>query len=29
MKDIGYRGNVALEKFDGPPREVLERVGLA
>jgi hypothetical protein len=29
MKDIGYAGNVALERFDGPPPEVLRRVGLA
>jgi hypothetical protein len=27
-KAIGYVGNVALEKFEGPPREVLERLGL-
>jgi hypothetical protein len=25
---IGYVGNVALEKFDGPPAEVLEKLGL-
>jgi hypothetical protein len=29
MKDIGYVGNVALERFDGPPREVLKKAGLA
>jgi hypothetical protein len=29
MKDIGYVGNVPLEKFDGPPPEVLKKVGLA
>jgi len=29
MKDIGYTGNVPLEKFDGPPLEVLKKVGLA
>jgi len=29
MKDIGYTGNVALEKFDGPPPEVLQKLGLA
>lgn len=29
MKDIGYVGNVALEKFEGPPPEVLRRLGLA
>ena len=27
-KDIGYVGNVALQKFDGPPPEVLKHVGL-
>lgn len=27
-KDIGYVGNVALERFDGPPPEVLKYVGL-
>jgi len=29
MKDIGYVGNVPLAAFDGPPREVLEKLGLA
>jgi hypothetical protein len=29
MKDIGYRGNVTLEKFDGPPVEALKKAGLA
>ena len=29
MKDIGYVGNVALDKFDGPPPEVLKKLGLA
>jgi hypothetical protein len=29
MKDIGYVGNVALEKFEGPPPEVLKKLGLA
>jgi hypothetical protein len=29
MKDIGYTGNVALEKFDGPPLEALKKAGLA
>lgn len=29
MKDIGYTGNVPLERYDGPPREVLQRLGLA
>ena len=27
-KAIGYEGNVALEKFDGPPPEVLAKLGL-
>jgi gluconate 2-dehydrogenase subunit 3-like protein len=27
-KDIRYIGNVALERFDGPPAEVLRKVGL-
>jgi len=29
MKDIGYTGNVPLDRFDGPPLEVLKRAGLA
>lgn len=29
MKDIGYVGNVPLEKFDGPPIEALRKAGLA
>ena len=29
MKDIGYTGNVPLERFDGPPLEVLKKAGLA
>ena len=29
MKDIGYVGNVALETFEGPPPEVLKKLGLA
>jgi hypothetical protein len=29
MKDIGYTGNVAIEKFAGPPPEVLKKLGLA
>jgi len=29
MKDIGYVGNVPLERFDGPPIEALEKAGLA
>ena len=28
MKDIGYVGNVALPAFHGPPRAVLEKLGL-
>ncbi|MDO8544604.1 MAG: gluconate 2-dehydrogenase subunit 3 family protein [Opitutaceae bacterium] len=29
MKDIGYTGNVALATYDGPPPEVLKKLGLA
>jgi hypothetical protein len=29
MKDIGYRGNTPLAAFDGPPREALQKAGLA
>ena len=29
MKDIGYTGNVSLEKFDGPPLAALKKAGLA
>ena len=29
MKDIGYRGNVPLSVFEGPPPEALQHVGLA
>ena len=29
MRDIGYVGNIPLPSFDGPPPEVLERLGLA
>lgn len=29
MKDLQYIGNVALAKFDGPPQEVLRKLGLA
>ncbi len=29
MRDIGYVGNVVLERFDGPPPEVLAKLGLA
>jgi len=29
MKDIGYTGNVPLEKFEGPPLEALKKAGLA
>jgi Gluconate 2-dehydrogenase subunit 3 len=28
MRDLRYVGNVALERFDGPPPEVLRKVGL-
>ena len=28
-KDLGYVGNVALPRFEGPPPEVLRKVGLA
>ena len=27
-KDIGYVGNVALQTFDGPPPEVLKKLGI-
>ncbi len=29
MKDIGYVGNLPLDKFEGPPPEVLKQLGLA
>jgi hypothetical protein len=29
MKDIGYRGNVPLDRFEGPPAEALKKAGLA
>jgi hypothetical protein len=29
MKDIGYTGNVPLERFEGPPLEALKKAGLA
>ncbi len=29
MKDIGYVGNVAMPTFKGPPKAVLEKLGLA
>ena len=29
MKDVGYMGNVALPKWDGPPLAVLKHLGLA
>ncbi len=29
MADLGYRGNVPLPAFEGPPAEVLDRLGLA
>lgn len=28
MKDIGYVGNIAMETYDGPPKEVLQKLGL-
>jgi hypothetical protein len=28
MKDIGYVGNVPLTSFEGPPREVLKKIGI-
>ncbi len=28
MKDIGYVGNVPLTRFDGPPKEVLRKLGI-
>lgn len=28
MKDIGYRGNVPMNEWNGPPPEVLEKLGL-
>ena len=29
MKDVGYVGNVPLEKFEGPPLELIKKLGLA
>ena len=29
MKDIGYRGNVAMSEWNGPPTEVLKKLGLS
>ncbi len=29
MVDLGYQGNVPLPSFDGPPRDVLDRLGLS
>ncbi len=29
MKDVGYTGNVPLPAFDGPPAELIRRLGLA
>ncbi len=29
MKDIGYRGNSPMTRFDGPPMEALKKAGLA
>jgi hypothetical protein len=28
MKDIGYIGNVPLDKFDGPPADLIKKLGL-
>ena len=28
MRDIGYVGNVPLAKYDGPPQEVLRKIGV-
>lgn len=28
MKDIGYRGNISMASWDGPPKEVLDKLGL-
>ena len=28
MADLGYRGNVPLDRYDGPPKEVLAKLGL-
>ena len=28
MKDIGYRGNVPMSEWNGPPKEVLDKLGL-
>lgn len=28
MRDLGYRGNVPMTEWNGPPREVLEKLGL-
>jgi hypothetical protein len=28
MKDIGYRGNISVASWDGPPKEVLDQLGL-
>jgi hypothetical protein len=29
MKEIGYVGNIPLARFDGPPAEVIEKLGLS
>ncbi|HTO03465.1 MAG TPA: gluconate 2-dehydrogenase subunit 3 family protein [Opitutus sp.] len=29
MKDIGYIGNVPLDKFEGPPADLIKKLGLA
>ena len=28
MQDVGYRGNVPLDRYDGPPKEALAKLGL-
>jgi hypothetical protein len=28
MKDVGYIGNVPLASFDGPPPELLQKLGI-
>ena len=28
MQDVGYLGNMPLTSFDGPPPEVMERLGI-
>jgi hypothetical protein len=29
MRDIGYVGNMPLAKFEGPPAELIQKLGLA